>query len=113
MDATKIQRESIEHTLARQISQLSALQTQLASAKAAYEVKMRRLSALKERLTMQTAHLESAQEHLIRVEGDMGCANFSETPSGGDGAGDSVRDHSVLARSQPTRNGNGNRNGFG
>ncbi|THH05573.1 hypothetical protein EW145_g4694 [Phellinidium pouzarii] len=49
LETTKVERQSVETALATQASQLSALQTQLSSSKAAYETETRLLTTLRER----------------------------------------------------------------
>ena len=68
---TKTERQNMEQTLATQASQLSALQTQLSSAKAAYETETNHLNTLRERFATQTADIQKAREELIRAESDL------------------------------------------
>jgi epidermal growth factor receptor substrate 15 len=71
LETTKVARASVEQTLANQAGQLSALQTQLSSAKAAYETETKSLSTLRERLSAQTADIQKTREDLIRAESDL------------------------------------------
>ncbi|KAF8556898.1 hypothetical protein OG21DRAFT_1408041 [Imleria badia] len=67
----KAEREALEATLASQAAQLSALQTQLASAKASFETETNLLSALKERHANQITEIQKVREELIRSESDL------------------------------------------
>lgn len=71
LNAAKAERERVEQTLAAQAAQLSALQTQLSSATAAYETETKLLSALRDRMGGQTAEIQKAREELIRAESDL------------------------------------------
>lgn len=71
LDHTKVERQNMEQTLAAQASQLSALQTQLSSAKAAFETETRLLDALRERYAKQIAEMQKAKEELIHAESDL------------------------------------------
>jgi epidermal growth factor receptor substrate 15 len=71
LSVAKAEREPVEQTLATQAAQLSALQTQLASAKAAYETETKLLSTLKDRMGSQTAEIQKVREELIRAESDL------------------------------------------
>lgn len=57
--------------MASQASQLSTIQTQLSSAKAAYETETSLLATLKERYIKQTAEINQAREQLITAESDL------------------------------------------
>jgi len=61
----------MEVTVQDQATQLSTLQTQLSSAKAAYETESRLLSTLRERFSNQTSDIQKAREELIRAESDL------------------------------------------
>jgi epidermal growth factor receptor substrate 15 len=61
----------LEATLANQAAQLSALQTQLASAIASFETETNLLSTLKERHANQNAEIQRVREELIRSESDL------------------------------------------
>jgi epidermal growth factor receptor substrate 15 len=67
----KAEREALEATLANQAAQLSALQTQLTSAKASFETETNVLNALKERHDNQNAEIQRVREELIRSESDL------------------------------------------
>ncbi|KAL4244397.1 hypothetical protein ABKN59_010430 [Abortiporus biennis] len=71
LDNTKNDRANVERVLAEQAAQLSALQTQLSSAKAAYETETRLLSTLRERHATQTAEIQKTREELIHAESDL------------------------------------------
>ena len=71
METTRAERANLEQVLAEQAAQLSALQTQLSSAKAAYETETRLLTALRERYSTQTADIQKAREELIHGESDL------------------------------------------
>ncbi|EJD02096.1 uncharacterized protein FOMMEDRAFT_124323 [Fomitiporia mediterranea MF3/22] len=71
LESTKAERQNIETTLATQASQLSALQTQLSSAKAAYETETKLLETLRERFATQSADIAKTREELIRAESDL------------------------------------------
>ncbi|KAJ7236710.1 hypothetical protein B0H12DRAFT_1212316 [Mycena haematopus] len=64
-------RAALETTLANQAAQLSALQTQLTTAKAAYETENKLLAGLRERQAVQTADITKTREELIRAESDL------------------------------------------
>ena len=68
---TKAEREALEATLANQAAQLSALQTQLESAKAAFETETGLLNVLKERHANQNAEIQKVRGELIRGESDL------------------------------------------
>jgi epidermal growth factor receptor substrate 15 len=61
----------LESTLASQAAELSALQTQLSSAKAAYDTESTLLAQIKERHATQTSEIQKAREDLIRSESDL------------------------------------------
>jgi len=61
----------LEQTLASQASQLSTLQTQLSSAKAAYETETSLLATLKDRHSTQLSEIQRTREQLIRAESDL------------------------------------------
>ncbi|KIJ60603.1 hypothetical protein HYDPIDRAFT_116899 [Hydnomerulius pinastri MD-312] len=67
----KAERESLETTLANQAAQLSALQTQLASAKASFETETTLVNTLRDRHAAQTAEMQKVREELIRSESDL------------------------------------------
>ncbi|OSX64638.1 hypothetical protein POSPLADRAFT_1166744 [Postia placenta MAD-698-R-SB12] len=71
LEVAKAERDDMERKLSEQASQLAALQTQLSSAKAAYETETRLLSALRERYNAQTMEMQQARENLIRGESDL------------------------------------------
>jgi epidermal growth factor receptor substrate 15 len=71
LDGTKNERATVEQTLATQASQLSALQTQLSSAKAAYETETKLLATFRDRHSSQTAEMQKSREELIRAESDL------------------------------------------
>ena len=61
----------MEQSLANQASQLSSIQTQLSSAKAAYETEVNLLVTLKERQSTQVAEIQNTQKELIGAESDL------------------------------------------
>lgn len=65
--------------MAEQAAQLSALQTQLSSAKAAYETETRLLTALRERYSTQTADIQKAREELIHAESDLSAVRVEKS----------------------------------
>jgi epidermal growth factor receptor substrate 15 len=67
----KSERTTTQQTLANQAAQLSALQTQLSSAKAAYETETKLLATLRERQTTQNAEIQKVKEELIHAESDL------------------------------------------
>ncbi|KAF9001968.1 hypothetical protein BDQ17DRAFT_1357829 [Cyathus striatus] len=71
MESAKADRVKLEQALADQASQLSALQMQLSSAKAAYEAETKLVTALTERHSSQLADIQKAREELIRAESDL------------------------------------------
>ncbi|KAF9459355.1 hypothetical protein BDZ94DRAFT_1268459 [Collybia nuda] len=79
LDAAKQERLAIEQTLANQASQLSALQTQLSSAKAAYETETKLLATLKDRHSGQIADMQKSREELIRAESDLSAVRVEKS----------------------------------
>ncbi|EAU88413.1 UBA/TS-N domain-containing protein [Coprinopsis cinerea okayama7 len=71
LEKTRSDREAIEQSLATQASQLSALQVQLSSAKAAYETEIKLFTTLKDRHTSQQAEIEKIRQELISAESDL------------------------------------------
>lgn len=71
LETTQAERESMERVLSEQAVQLSALQTQLSSAKAAYETETKLSATLRERFNNQAADIQKAREELIRAESDL------------------------------------------
>jgi len=71
LNSLKNERATVEQTLANQASQLSALQTQLSSAKAAYETETKLLATLRDRHSAQTAEMQKSRQELIRAESDL------------------------------------------
>jgi epidermal growth factor receptor substrate 15 len=67
----KADRAAAEQTLSTQASELAALQTQLSSAKAAYETTMSQLTTLRSRVATQTAEIQKKKEELITAESDL------------------------------------------
>src|SRR5688572_2462577 len=67
----KEERTVVEHTVNNQAAQLASMQTQLSSAKAAYETESRLLESLKERRAKQVSEIQSTREELIRAESDL------------------------------------------
>lgn len=61
----------MEATLANQAVQLSALETQLASAKVSFETETGLLNTLKERHANQNVEIQKVREELIRSESDL------------------------------------------
>ncbi|KAI0075486.1 hypothetical protein K474DRAFT_1709004 [Panus rudis PR-1116 ss-1] len=79
LETTKTERQNVERALAEQASQLAMLQTQLSSAKAAYETETRLLSNLRERFNTQTADIQKAREELIHAESDLSAVRVEKT----------------------------------
>lgn len=71
MSAARGERSTLEQTLADQASQLSSLQTQLSSAKAAYETETNLLATFKERHSTQVADIQNTRKELIGAESDL------------------------------------------
>ncbi|TCD68225.1 hypothetical protein EIP91_011294 [Steccherinum ochraceum] len=71
LDTTKAERVAVERQVTDQAGQLAALQTQLASAKAAYETETRLLASLRERFSSQSSDIAKAREELIHAESDL------------------------------------------
>ncbi|KAG2158062.1 uncharacterized protein EDB93DRAFT_1199797 [Suillus bovinus] len=71
LQTAKAEREARESTLANQAAQLSALQTQLAAAKASYETETSLLNTLRDRHAAQIADIQRIREELIRDESDL------------------------------------------
>ena len=71
LDSAKNERATVEQTLATQASQLSALQTQLSSANAAYETETKLLTTFRDRHSVQMAEMQKSREELIRAESDL------------------------------------------
>lgn len=71
LETTKNEREDLERRIADQAAQLSALETQLSSAKASYETETRLLAALQERFSTQNTDIQKARQELIRAESDL------------------------------------------
>ncbi|KAF9475672.1 hypothetical protein BDN70DRAFT_883440 [Pholiota conissans] len=67
----KQEREILEQTIANQASQLSAMQTQLSLAKAAYESEVTLLATFKERRAGQVADIDKARQELITAESNL------------------------------------------
>ena len=57
----------MERQLTEQAALLSSLQTQLSSAKAAYDTETKLLTALKDRFAAQSAEIQKTREELIRA----------------------------------------------
>ncbi|KAG6833491.1 hypothetical protein H0H87_006063 [Tephrocybe sp. NHM501043] len=71
LDTLKNERAQSDERLANQTSQLESLQTQLATAKAAYEMETKTLANIRERFKAQAADLQKVTEELIRAESDL------------------------------------------
>ena len=71
MAASREERSALEQTLADQASQLSSLQTQLSSAKAAYETETNLLATFKERHSTQAVDILNTRKELIGAESDL------------------------------------------
>jgi len=78
-NALKAERMALEATLANQASQLSALQTQLSSAKAACETETGLLSTMKGRQAVQAAEIQKSREELIRAESDLSAVRVEKS----------------------------------
>jgi len=65
------ERTNVEAAVRDQAAQLSALQTQLSSAKAGYETESRLLSTLRERFSNQSSEIQKVKGELIRAESDL------------------------------------------
>lgn len=83
LNTAKTEGESVEQILATQAAQLSSLQTQLSSAKAAYEIETKLLSTLKDRMGVQTAEIQKAREELIRAESDLSAVRVEKAETEG------------------------------
>ena len=71
LTAAREERSALEQTLADQASQLSSIQTQLSSAKAAYETEINLLATFKERHSTQVADIQNTRKELIGAESDL------------------------------------------
>ena len=71
LTAAREERSTLEQTLADQASQLSSIQTQLSSAKAAYETETNLLATFKERHSIQVADIQNTRKELIGAESDL------------------------------------------
>ena len=71
LDSVKNERAAVEQMLATQASQLAALQTQLSSAKATYEIETKSLATFRDRHSAQMAEMQKSREELIRAESDL------------------------------------------
>jgi epidermal growth factor receptor substrate 15 len=71
LTAAREERSTLEQALADQASQLSSLQTQLSSAKAAYETETNLLTTFKERHSTQVADIQNTRKELIGAESDL------------------------------------------
>jgi epidermal growth factor receptor substrate 15 len=71
LTAAREERSTLEQTLADQASQLSSIQTQLSSAKAAYETETNLLVTFKERHSTQVADIQNTRKELIGAESDL------------------------------------------
>ena len=71
LTAAREERSTLEQTLADQASQLSSIQTQLSSAKAAYETETNLLATFKERHSTQVADIQNTRKELIGAESDL------------------------------------------
>ena len=68
----------MERQLTEQAALLSSLQTQLSSAKAAYDTETKLLTALKDRFAAQSAEIQKTREELIRAESDLSAAKVEK-----------------------------------
>jgi epidermal growth factor receptor substrate 15 len=71
LTVAKEERSTLEQTLADQASQLSSIQTQLSSAKAAYETETNLLATFKERHSAQVAEIQNTRKELIGAESNL------------------------------------------
>lgn len=71
LETVKNDRQSVEQIVANQEAQLSVLQTQLSSAKAAYETETKSLAILKERQMNQMTEIQKLREELIHSESNL------------------------------------------
>jgi epidermal growth factor receptor substrate 15 len=69
--ASRAERNNVEATVQNQGAQLSTLQTQLGSAKAAYGAESRLLATLHERFSNQSSEIQKVKEELIRAESEL------------------------------------------
>jgi epidermal growth factor receptor substrate 15 len=76
LKSTQEERKTLEETVAAQASQLSALQSQLATATAAYETEKKLVQTLQERMTAQNTEIQTTREALIRMESDVSGARL-------------------------------------
>ncbi|KAF8644125.1 hypothetical protein AX16_008654 [Volvariella volvacea WC 439] len=71
LETVKQERVSTEKSVEIQVTQLSALQTQLSAAKAAYDTETKLLATLRERYATQAQEIKGRNEELIRAESDL------------------------------------------
>ncbi|RPD65853.1 hypothetical protein L227DRAFT_123328 [Lentinus tigrinus ALCF2SS1-6] len=78
LEAAKAERENVERQLTEQAALLSSLQTQLSSAKAAYDTETKLLGTLKDRFAGQSAEIQKTREDLIHAESDLSAAKVEK-----------------------------------
>jgi epidermal growth factor receptor substrate 15 len=71
LEKTRREREAIEQALSAQAAQLSSLQLQLSSAKAAYETETKLFTTLADRHLAQQSEIDKARQELITAESDL------------------------------------------
>jgi len=73
-----MEREDAEKLTATQASELSQLQSQLASAKASYEKESEYLAKLRDRFSIQRTEIQKAKEELITAESDLSASKVEK-----------------------------------
>ncbi|TFK25070.1 hypothetical protein FA15DRAFT_379088 [Coprinopsis marcescibilis] len=79
VEQTRAERQAVEQLLSQQASQLSSLQTQLASAKASYETELKLFSTLQERHSIQQAEIDKVRQELISAESDLSARKLEKS----------------------------------
>ncbi|EJD53332.1 hypothetical protein AURDEDRAFT_157906 [Auricularia subglabra TFB-10046 SS5] len=83
LETTRQDRESLEKSIEANASQLAALQTQLASAKASYETESKLLATFRDKYAEQTKEITKTREELIAAESDLSAIKLEKTEVGG------------------------------
>lgn len=79
VETSRREREDLERKVAEQSAQLTALQTQLTSAKVSYETETRLLVTLRERLSTQTTDILKSRQELIHAESDLSAVRVEKS----------------------------------
>ena len=79
LESSKTERQQVEQQISNQAGQLSSLQTQLASAKAAFETETRLLTTLRERFAAQSSEMQKIREELISAESNLSAIRIEKT----------------------------------